>query len=151
MAKMVTFSSGRGTLDWFLVGFPLLGAVLPLAVGVAVYATVGSVSDERTVLDPAVAVMGVCNAVPFIAVTMLARGQLSSGAGRWISSLALILIGGAASLVWPLLARSWWALLPLLGVIAVGFAARSSDVAVRRAGWSCPRRVQPEDPSRLRP
>jgi len=78
--------------------------------------------------------MGVCNAVPFVAVTLLGRGQLSTGAGHRISSLALILFGGAVALVWPLIARSWWAFLPLLGVLAVGFAAWSADVAVRRAG-----------------
>jgi len=134
MASVLASSSGRSLLDWSLVGFPLLGAVLPYVVGVAVYATVGSVSGERPELDPTMAVMGACNAVPFVAVTMLGRGQLSSGAGRWITSLALILIGGAAALVWPLLARSWWALLLLLGVLAVGLATWSGDMAVRRAG-----------------
>jgi len=134
MARMVASSSGRSVLNWFLVGFPLLGAVLPDAVGVAVYATVGGGSDERPDLDPILAVMGVCNAVPFVAVTLLGRGQLSTVAGHRISSLALILFGGAVALVWPLIARSWWAFLPLLGVLAVGFAAWSADVAVRRAG-----------------
>ena len=134
MARMVALTSGRSVLNWFLVGFPLLGAVLPYAVGVAVYATVGGGSGERPDLDPMMAVLGVCNAVPFVAVTLLGRGQLSTGAGHWISSLALILVGGAVALVWPLFARSWWAFLPLLGVLAVGFAAWSADVAVRRAG-----------------
>ncbi len=88
MARMVASTSGRSVLNWFLVGFPLLGAVLPYAVGVAVYATVGGGSGERPDLDPMMAAMGVCNAVPFVAVTLLGRGQLSTGAGQALDQLA---------------------------------------------------------------
>jgi|SRR5262245_4468233 len=97
---------------------------------VTVYATVRDATYDRPDLDPFM----IYNAVPFVAVTLLGLGQLSSGVGRWISSLALILIG-VASVAWYLQAVSWWpSLVQLLSVLAVALAAWHGDAAARRSG-----------------
>jgi hypothetical protein len=130
MTRMAASISGRGALGWCLTGFSLIGVVLPYAVMVTVYATVRDATNDRPFLDPFM----ISNALPFVAVTLLGLGQLSSGVGRWISSLVLILIG-AASVAWYLQAVSWWpSLLQLLSVLAVALAAWYGDAAARRWG-----------------
>ena len=130
MASTVASRPGRGLLVWCLAAFPLIGAVLPYVVQVCVYARVGSVIGERPGADP----LMIFNAAPFVVVTLLSLGQLSSGVGRWISSVAMILIG-AASMVWLLNAPSWWILLlPAISMVAVALTAWYGDAAVRRAG-----------------
>jgi uncharacterized membrane protein len=63
-------------------------------------------------------------------------GQLSSGVGRWISSVGMILIG-AASIVWLLDApSSWILLLPAISMVAVALTAWYGDAAVAAQGSS---------------
>jgi hypothetical protein len=75
------------------------------------------------------------NAAPFVVVTPLSLGQLSSGVGRWISSVAMILIG-AAYIVWLLLdaPSSWILMLPAISMVTVALTAWYGDAALRRAG-----------------
>lgn len=130
MARTVASRPGRALLGWCLAVFPLIGAVLPYVVQVCVYATVGSTMGDGPVWEPFL----LYNATPFVVVTLLGLGQLSGGAGRWISSVAMILIG-AASIVWLLGAGlSWILLLPVISMVGVALTAWYGDAAVRRAG-----------------
>ena len=131
MASMVASRPGRGLLVWCLAAFPLIGAVLPYVVRVCVYARVGSAIGERPGADP----LMIYNAAPFVVVTLLSLGQLSSGVGRWISSVAMILIG-AAYIVWLLLdaPSSWILMLPAISMVTVALTAWHGDAALRRTG-----------------
>ncbi len=131
MASMVASRPGRGLLVWCLAAFPLIGAVLPYVVRVCVYERVGSAIGERPGADP----LMIYNAAPFVVVTLLSLGQLSSGVGRWISSVAMILIG-AAYIVWLLLdaPSSWILMLPAISMVTVALTAWYGDAALRRAG-----------------
>src|SRR5262245_2133486 len=128
MASMVASRPGRGLLVWCLAAFPLIGAVLPYVVRVCVYARVGSAIGERPGADP----LMIYNAAPFVVVTLLSLGQLSSGVGRWISSVAMILIG-AAYIVWLLLdaPSSWILMLPAISMVTVALTAWHGDAAPR--------------------
>src|SRR5262249_6272575 len=75
------------------------------------------------------------NAAPFVVVTLLSLGQLSSGVGRWISSVAMSLIG-AVYIVWLLLdaPSSWILWLPAISMVTVALTVWYGDAALRRAG-----------------
>jgi hypothetical protein len=130
MTSSVASGPSRGLLWWCFAAFPLIGAVLPYVIQVCVYAKVGSAIGDRPFLDPVM----IFNAVPFVVVTLLSLGQLSRGVGRWISSVAMILIAAASTVLLLNAFSSWMLALIAMSMVGVALAAWYGDAAVRRAG-----------------